>query len=90
VAYIIWYGNWPAADKDIVLNFVNNVGSSAWWAMNNDYLVSKLTFGAAITDAYSLGKSLTPDSANAIAQNALEKGLLPKNTNGIYLVMTSR
>jgi hypothetical protein len=87
--YIIWYGTWTTAAKNIVQNFVTNVGATAWWAINKPYGVGKLTFKSAISDStYSQGKNLTEPWY--VVQNAFNKALLPKDTNGIYLVLSSR
>ena len=90
VAYIIWYGTWTTAAKNIILTFVKNVGTTAWWKINNAYGgVGALTFGAAAADAaYSQGKTLS--NPWNVVQNAFNKNLLPKNTNGVYLVLSSR
>ena len=89
VVYIIWYGTWTDSAKNIVLNFVANVGTTPFWAINNAYGVGAITFKQSIDDAeYSQGKNLT-NPWDAV-QNAFNKDLLPKDTDGIYLVLSSR
>jgi hypothetical protein len=41
-AYIIWYGTWTASAKNIVQQFVANVGNTGWWAINQGYGVGRL------------------------------------------------
>ena len=54
VAYIIWYGPWTTAAKNIVLTFAKNVGTSPWWKINNPYGgVGALTFGGDIDEEIS-------------------------------------
>ena len=92
VAYIIWYGPWTTAAKNIVLTFVKNVGTSPWWKINNAYSgVGALTFGAAIDDAnYSQGKNFGDDSAVwNVVQNAFNNNFT-KDPNGVYLVLSTR
>jgi hypothetical protein len=37
--YVIWYGNWAAnaAHRNLVANFLNNVGASPWWNIAKEY-----------------------------------------------------
>ena len=87
--YIIWYGTWTDSAKTIIQNFVENVGATPFWAINNAYGVGAITFKQSIDDAeYSQGKNLT--TPWNVEKNAFSKELLPKDTNGIYLVLTSR
>ena len=75
---------------NIIQNFVSNVGATTWWAINKPYGVGNLVFKQAISDSYSQGSSLTTSSVWSVVYNAMTKGLLPKDTNGIYLVLSSR
>jgi hypothetical protein len=49
-----------------------------------------LVFKKASVDAYSQGKTLTTNSVANVVVNAFNKALLPKDPNGIYLVLSSR
>jgi len=69
---------------------VTNVGATAWWAINRPYGVDNLVYKGAISDNYSQGKTLTTSSIWAVVSNAVIKGLLPKDTNAIYMVLSSR
>ena len=89
-AYLIWYGTWTATAKNIITNFVSKVGQTAWWAINKSYGVGPLVYKQAAVDNYSQGKTLTTDSVWTSVNNALSKGLLPRDNNGIYLVLSSR
>lgn len=62
-------------------HFIRNLGASDWWRIN-------VTFGKSITDMYSLGKQLDFSGMKEIVTTALQQGLLPFNTEGIYLVLT--
>jgi hypothetical protein len=89
-AYIIWYGTWTTAAKNIILNFVSNVGATPYWAINNGYLVGNLVYKGSANDAYSQGTSLPQSSVLNVVVNAFNRGLLPRDPNGIYLVLSSR
>jgi hypothetical protein len=89
VVYIIWYGTWTTSAKSIIQNFVTNLGATTFWAINKPYGVGTIAFKGAIDDAtYSQGKNLT--NPWNVVQNAFNKALLPKDTNAIYLVLSSR
>ena len=93
VAYIIWYGQWTPAAKNIIVNFVRNIGSTPWWRINYAYGgVGPLAYGGSADDAnYSRGKYFANELAVwGVVQNAFNRNLLPKNPNGIYLVLSSR
>jgi len=89
--YIIWYGTWTTSAKSIIQNFVTNLGATPFWAINKAYGAGAITFKQGIDDAaYSQGKNLTNSmTVWSVVQNALNKALLPKDTNGIYLVLSS-
>ena len=45
VVYLIWYGTWTTSAKNIIQNFVTNLGSTAWWGINKAYGVGTVAFG---------------------------------------------
>jgi hypothetical protein len=49
-----------------------------------------LVYKKAAADNYSQGKTLTTSTVWASVANAINKGLLPLDSNGIYLVLSSR
>ena len=87
--YVIYYGAWTPRQKTIIRNFVGNIGITPWWAINRAYGVSYIIYRGTIDDNYSQGKALTGNGVWMVVYNALTKGLLPKDNNGIYLVLTS-
>ena len=89
-AYIIWYGQWTTKAKKIIKNFVSKVGKTAWWRINGPYGVGKLVYKKSAVDKYSQGKNLTNISVGLSVLNAVNQKLLPKDPNGIYLVLSSR
>jgi hypothetical protein len=90
VLYIIWYGAWTTATQTPILNFVSTVGATPWWAINNPYGVGSLVYKKAVADNYSQGPSLNTSTVWSSVYNAITKGLLPLDTNAIYLVVSSR
>jgi hypothetical protein len=96
--YVIWYGNWPATSKRraIITDFLHNV-PSPYWAINHTYanaggtaVANDVSLSGETTDAYSVGKSqVTDDQIQTVVASAIRKHALPKNTHGIYLVVTS-
>lgn len=90
VVYIVWYGTWTATQQKIVLNFVKNLGTTAWWGINKAYGVGATTYKSATSDNYSQGKTLTTSSVWAAVANAINKGAFPLDPKAIYLVLSSR
>jgi hypothetical protein len=91
VAYIIWYGSWTASAQSIVQTFVSGVGTTSWWAINRAYGgVGNLIYRGAFADTtYSQGKVLSTQGVWNVVLNAFNKGLV-KDTNAVYLVLSSR
>lgn len=96
--YIIWYGNWTKKDKSIIDYYFSNLGGTTQEQINTTYSDST---GKYITgtlnhstkddyhDNYSLGKSLSGDGQiQEIVAKAIKNKHLPKDTNGIYFVLT--
>ena len=75
-------------------NFVANIGSTSWWAINKAYTgiggvgVGPLVYKNSTTDSYSQGKQL--EDPWAAVQNDFKKKILPQDVNAIYLVLSSR
>ena len=91
VAYIIWYGNWTGnTGVGLLINFVTNIGASPWWSIVTRYNnASSMTYGGSANDSYSQGRNLTQTTVFAIVTRAINSHVLPNNTNGLYLVLSS-
>ncbi|CAF4933344.1 unnamed protein product, partial [Rotaria sp. Silwood2] len=78
VIYVIWYGNWTANNgTTIIQNFLQGLGSTAWWNITRRYNnTSPITFGRSTTDSYSQGKILNESLIFAIVQRAINSGAL--------------
>lgn len=100
--YLIWYGDWnqtnnsdTAAGRQIVRDFANGIGGSAYFAINTTYNAGGFTitgganFGGETTDNYSQGKRLRDSSILAIINRAFSNGTLPYDAAGVYFVLSS-
>jgi hypothetical protein len=98
--YIIWYGNWnrgngtdTPAGQQIIRDFANNVGNSAYFLINSTYgggITGHSVFGGeTTTSGYPQGTSLSDTAVRTVANNAITSGRLPYNSNGVYFVLTS-
>jgi hypothetical protein len=98
--YIIWYGNWnrgngtdTPAGQQIIRDFSNNVGNSAYFLMNSTYgggISGHAVFGGeTTTTGYPQGTSLTDTEVKTVANSAITSGRLPYNASGVYFVITS-
>lgn len=94
--------NGSASTESIITDFVSNLGGSDWNAINTTYFQKvngKKSFvnGAlpvmgCTTDSYSQGASLdgtAEPQISDVVNHSLSTNLLPTDTNGVYLVITS-
>jgi hypothetical protein len=96
--YLIWYGNWnqgngsdTAAGQTIVTDFLSGLSGSPYYQTNASYGTPSGFFnlGGSFTDHYSQGSNLRDRTVQTIVANAINRGALPKDSSGIYLVLTS-
>src|ERR1700730_11092555 len=100
--YIIYYGNWTTQDHSVINGFFQHLGGTTMDKINTTYSDNTNTFEPnavnynpttdSYHDNYSLGHSLSGGDSNihAIIRNAISAGHLPKDTNGIYFVLTAK
>ncbi len=97
-AYLIWYGNWnqsngsdTPAGQAIVTDFLYGLNASPYYMTNASYpgVSGNFYVGGAYTDSYSQGSNLSDRKVGSIVSNAINSGSLPKDSNGIYFVLTS-
>jgi hypothetical protein len=96
-AYYIWYGNWSGNSAVTILtDFAQNIGGSSYYNINTTYyngsnahVVNSVTYGGSTTDNYSRGTSLSDSAIQGVVSDAISQGRLPKNTAGVYFVLTS-
>ena len=91
--YYIWYGDWSGNSG------ANNIGGSPYFHINTTYYsvsnsikssVSGLAkYGGSTTDSGSQGTSLTDAGVHTVVAYAISSGRLPKDTNGVYFVLTA-
>lgn len=96
-AYYIWYGNWsngPAVS--ILTNLAQQIGGSPYFNINTTYangsgqaVSNSVAFAGSTTDNYSRGTALGDNDIATIVGTAISSGGLPKDTNGVYFVLTS-
>ena len=94
--YYIWYGNWSGNSATSILpDFIGHVGGSPYFNINTTYYDGQNTkvsnyvaYAGSSTDAYSHGTALSDSAVQAVVAGAISAGL-PKDTNGIYFVLTS-
>ncbi len=97
-AYLIWYGNWNQSNgsdtpggQTIVNDFLYGLSGSPYYVTNSSYGTPSGTFSVrgASTDKYSQGSVLSDRKVAGVVSNAINSGALPKDSNGIYFVLTS-
>jgi hypothetical protein len=98
--YYIWYGDWSGDSAvDILTDLAESIGGSPWYNINTSYysgsgrkakfVSNSVAFKGSTTDDYSRGKSLSDDDVRDVVADAITSGRLPKDTNGVYFVLTS-
>ncbi len=95
--YVVWYGDWSnrAARRAVLTDFLGHL-DSAYWNVNKGYpapggaAVAGPSLAAQMDDAGSVGvKNLTDAQIQNVVENAITKNALPKDPNGVYMVLTS-
>ena len=95
--YYIWYGNWSGnTATSILTDLASTIGGSPYYNINTTYYnganvhaSNSVAFAGSTTDNYSNGTALTDSGVQAAVSSAITSGRLPKDTNGVYFVLTS-
>jgi hypothetical protein len=101
--YLIWYGNWnqtnnsdTVAGQQIIRDFLHGLSGSPYYQTNasyhdgnGNYVSGNFLVVKESTDKYSQGSALSDKRVQAVVTHAFSVGALPKDTNGIYFVLTS-
>src|SRR5438105_8128559 len=95
--YYIWYGNWAGNSATTILSdFANSIGGSPYFNINTTYsdgsgthVTNATHLSGSVNDSYSQGAALNDAGVQAVVVNALNSNKLPKDTNGVYFVLTS-
>jgi hypothetical protein len=97
--YYIWYGNWSAPSNavSILTDLANNIGGSPYYNINTTYyngsnlrVSNSVHFAGSTADNYSRGTALSDSAIQGVVSDAINSGALPKDTNGVYFVLTSQ
>ena len=98
-AYAIWYGNWSstgsntAATRSLIEHFLGTIGGSALEKVNTTYgdntgnVSGNVSFAG--STIVSSSTNLTDSGVRTQVANAISSGRLPKDTNGVYFVLSS-
>jgi len=103
--YYIWYGNWtngahPTSDSQasvgLLSNFIGGLSGSGYEKINSTYndsgnhtVTGNMVLAGTTTDNYSGGTALSDSGIQTVVSSAISSGRLPKDTNGVYFVLTS-
>lgn len=101
--YLIWYGNWNQTNNSdtptgqaIIRDFLHGLSGSPYYLTNTSYYdgngtspSGNFTVAGEYTDKYSQTSRLSDRQVQAVVTHALSVGAFPRDTNGIYFVLTS-
>ena len=94
--HYIWYGNWSSSDKSILTTLAQGIGGSPYFNINTTYyngssqhVLNVVNLVNSTTDNYSQGNALSDAGVQAVVSSAISSGRLPKDSNGVYFVLTS-
>jgi hypothetical protein len=98
-AYIVWYGNWnstgsnTAATRSLIEHFLGTIGGSNIERVNTTYgdttgnVSGNVRFAGSTTNTSTA--NLSDAGVQSVVANALNAGALPRDSNGVYFVLTS-
>lgn len=96
--YYIFYGDWAAdpSGQAILTNLASSIGGSPYFKINTTYynryaqhVSNSVSYNGSTFDNYSHGKTLNDAAVENIVYNALKAGALPKDSKGVYFVLTT-
>ena len=95
--YYIWYGNWSGNSATTILtDFASSMGGSSYFNINTTYyngssqhVLNVVNYVGSTNDNYSQGNNLSDAGVQAVVSSAISSGRLPKDSNGVYFVLTS-
>jgi hypothetical protein len=96
--YLIWYGNWTAyaTAQTSIPKLINGFSGSPIYNINTTYynasnvkVPNSVLLAGQTSDSYSNGTALSDAGVLAVVNRAITGGWLPKDTNGVYFVLTS-
>ena len=95
--YYIWYGDWSSNSAVPILNnLALSLGGSPYFNINTTYydgnnnkVSNAVAAPASTVDNYSHGTALSDTAVLNIVADSISSGALPKDPNGIYMVLTS-
>jgi hypothetical protein len=99
--YYIWYGNWAGnTATSILTDLAMKIAPSPYYNINTTYYqttgsikeyITNFAYyaGSTVTGTAKYGTSLTDAEIKSVVSDAVGSGALPKDTNGVYFVLTS-
>jgi Phosphate-induced protein 1 conserved region len=95
--YFIWYGNWTGNTATTILPaFISGLSNSPYFSINttfengsNQNMSTTVNMAGQSFDSYSGGTTLSDAGVQTVVSRALNNGSFPRDTNGVYFVLTS-
>jgi phosphate-induced protein 1 len=97
-----WTNGTRSSDSQVTVGLLDalfagsgGIGGSGYEKINTTYgstsanVSGNISLSSSTTDSYSHGTSLSDSAVQAVVSSAISSGRLPKDTNGVYFVLTS-
>ena len=96
--YYIWYAHWGGNTAEAILtDLANGIGGSPYYNINTTYydgsnrhVSNSVHFAGSTTTGAYYGTSLSDTQNKSVVSDAIASSALPKDTNAVYFVLTSR
>jgi hypothetical protein len=96
--YYIWYGSgWDSASQSLLTTLGSNIGGTPYFNINSTYydhsnkhVANAVTLAGSTSVGYTYGQNLSDANIVSIVTDALNSGALPRDTNGVYMVLTDK
>jgi hypothetical protein len=96
--YYIWYGTaWDTNSKNLITSWGNSIGGTPYFNINTTYydhsnvhVSNSVTLSGQASVGYTYGTNLSDSQIQSIVSDAITSGALPKDTQGVYMVLTDK
>ncbi|KAJ3135220.1 hypothetical protein HK101_004261, partial [Irineochytrium annulatum] len=90
--FVVWYGVWPTATKQVIIDFLNGLPRHPIWGLLSQYSdLTSIGYAGGYDDLYDNGLNINGKAGNQstdVISAAIRSGKLPQIPNALYAVLT--